>query len=98
MVLPDMFCKLGDEWVPKAAKAGDNTAGNVISAGFGIGDKLALFFLDIVALFVLGSIFAFIVMVVDFMSADFLEMMGKVLGGLTRLGWGGIKALVELFR
>jgi hypothetical protein len=99
LVLGDkLFCRLGDEWIPKEMKMALGEAGNKGGKAFGIFEIMGLLFLDIIAFIVLGIFFTFIVMIVDFMEANWLEKTKILVGGLTKLGWSGIKALFDLFK
>lgn len=96
-VFPSMFCRLGEEWIPKQMGTGEHASQSVAGTGFGIAEILGLLFLDLLALFVIGSIFALLVIIVDFMTANIVENITRVIGGITELGWEGIKALIKLF-
>ncbi|RLC36669.1 hypothetical protein DRH27_04880, partial [Candidatus Falkowbacteria bacterium] len=66
-VIPEIFCKLGREWMPKSAQAAG--PGETASKTIGIGEVIALFFLDLIAWVFIFSAFALVVMIVDFLSA-----------------------------
>jgi len=90
-VFPDLFCKLGDEWKPKIV--GEHSSKNIAGTAFGLAEVMGLFFLDLIAIAFIFSFLAIVVMVVDFLSANWLKQAFLLLG----FGWDGIKALVNLF-
>jgi len=90
-VFPDLFCKLGDEWKPKIV--GEHSSKNIAGTAFGLAEVIGLFFLDLIAIAFIFSFLTIVVMIVDFLSANWLEKGFMLLG----LGWEGIRALVNLF-
>lgn len=92
-----LFCKLGEEWLPKQATDAAGEAGKVVNKSIGIVEVMGLLFLDLVVLFIIFGTLALIVMIVDFMQAGFLQKAWLIIGGLTNLSWEGIKALYNLF-
>ena len=90
-VMPDIFCKLGQEWIPKIGPGADSK--KTVGKAIGTGEGIALFFLDLIALCLIFLFLAIVVMIVDFLSANWLEKGFMLLG----FGWEGIKALVNIF-
>lgn len=93
-----LFCKLGEEWIPKGAQAVGGEAGKTGGKAIGLVEVIGLLILDLIALFIIGSVLALIVMIVDFMEKGVLGKAGAVIGGLTGLGWSGVKALFDLLK
>lgn len=99
-----LFCKLGEEWLPKQIKEAGGEAGNTAGRGIGLVEVMVLLVLDLIVLCAIGVVLALIVMIVDFMQAGFMEkakmavnFVIAMIGGLTNLSWAGIKALYDLF-
>jgi len=96
-VFPDLFCKLGEEWMPKIV-AGKSSAKNVGGTAFGIVEVIGLLILDLIALTIIASVLTLLVMIVDFMGKGFMGKVGAVVSGITTLGWGAVMALFNLFK
>lgn len=92
-----LFCKLGEEWIPREISAVGGEAGKSLSKSIGIIEAMGVLMLDLFAFFILLGVSAFLVMVVDFMQASWYEKAIQIIGGITKLGWTGIKSLFELF-
>lgn len=95
------FCKLGDEWQAGLTAGGaKEIAGAFKKSGRVIGmvEVMALIFLDLAVFFIIMSILAWIAMIVDFMTANWLDKFARIIGGLTDIGWSGIKALYSIFK
>lgn len=99
-----LFCKLGEEWLPKqitgagpTSQATGEKAEEPISKGIGLVEVMGLIILDSIVLAIILAILALIVMIVDFMQASWVEKIAMFAGGLTKLGWAGITALIKLF-
>ncbi|MDD5290529.1 MAG: hypothetical protein PHZ04_00220 [Patescibacteria group bacterium] len=99
-VFPDLFCKLGEEWMPKIV-AGESSAKNIGGTAFGIVEVIGLLILDLIVLAIIATELALIVMIVDFRRGNLIEKAKDVLdvvGGLTGLSWGAAKALFDLLK
>ncbi|PIV46960.1 hypothetical protein COS21_02540, partial [bacterium (Candidatus Gribaldobacteria) CG02_land_8_20_14_3_00_41_15] len=92
-----LFCKLGEEWIPKEIKAAGGEAGKAAENKFGIVEWIILLILDLIALTIIGGALALLVMVVDFMGKGFAGKVGAIIKGIMTLGWGVVKALFDLF-
>ena len=92
-----LFCKLGEEWIPKEIKAAGGEAGKAAENKFGIVEWIILLILDLIALTIIGGALALLVMVVDFMGKGFTGKVGAIIKGIMTLGWGVVKALFDLF-
>jgi len=89
-----VFCELGEEWVPphlRASLESDEVKKQIRK--FALIEKVVLIFLDLLVLFCLLGIILLIMLIVDFMSEGW---WGKT-KTLLKLGWDGIRAVVELF-
>ncbi len=97
----NFFCKLGDEWVPKQVKAMAGEAGKLSGQAIGIVEIMVLILLDFIMGVIILGILAFIIMIVTWMSefdeAGFLKKGWMAVKALWGLGWGGVKALMDLF-
>jgi hypothetical protein len=67
-VLPDLFCKLGEEWVPKQAKALTGEAGGLAGKGIGILEIIALVMIDLILLFLIILVVVFLVILADIIA------------------------------
>ena len=65
-IFPDAFCKLGNEWLPKAAK-GSSNAKNVTGV-FGIVEIAALVLIDLILFFIILAIIYFVVIIADILA------------------------------
>lgn len=93
-----LFCKLGEEWLPKQVTAVGGGAAESGGKMIGIVEVMALLILDLIVLMVILAILGIIVMIVDFMQASLLDKIKLFIGGLTNISWAGIKALYSLFK
>lgn len=98
----NLFCKLGDEWAPKQVKAMAGEAGKLGGKAIGIVEVMVLISLDFIAGAIIFGALALIVMIVswiaEFNEAGFFGKLWLGLKGIWELGWGGVKALVDLFK
>lgn len=92
-----LFCKLGEEWIPKQISAVGGEASKSVGKSIGIIEVMVLLFLDLLALLIIMSALGILVMIADFMQAGFIKKVATIVGGLTNMGWSGIKALFNLF-
>lgn len=65
--------------------------------GFDIFDIVIASFSNLTALFVVLAVLAGLVLIVDFIQADWTDKAGAIVGGLTKIGWAGIEVLIKLF-
>lgn len=92
-----LFCKLGEEWLPKQVGTAAGEAGKTVSRAAGIIEAMGLVFLDIVFGFILFAALGLLVMVVSFMGAPFWEKLVYLAQAVMVLGWQGIESLIDLF-
>lgn len=93
----DLFCKLGEEWLPKQATQAGGDAAKTASKGFGLLEVIVLLILDLIILAVILIILAIIVIIVQFMQASWWDKLVGTLQVFWGTGWGSVKALYELF-
>ncbi|MDD4271856.1 MAG: hypothetical protein PHF50_03550 [Patescibacteria group bacterium] len=67
-----LFCKLGDEWLPKKATEATGEAGKMITKSFGLVEVMVLIFIDVIIFFVIVS---FVAMFTD--ESTFKAMTGE---------------------
>lgn len=91
------FCKLGEEWIPKQAAAAGGEAAKTAGKGIGIIEVMVLFFLDLAVLFAILMSLAWIVLIVAFMSASWLEKLKWIWEAFQLAGIGAFKTLLSLF-
>lgn len=90
----NLFCKLGDEWIPKKVQAVSNgSEGKTI----GVFEVMALLFLDLVAFFFIIIVLGLISLVLSWFGQGFWGKIWGTVKAIANLGWGSIKVLVELF-
>ncbi|MFH1822696.1 MAG: hypothetical protein ABH830_03270 [Patescibacteria group bacterium] len=84
-IFPNLFCKLGEEWMPKIVAP--HSAKNIAGTAFGIAEIIALVFLDALALFLIMGIISVINILVDI----YLNPIGGI--------WNyGIEAIYNFFK
>jgi len=66
-----LFCKLGDEWIPKQVSAAGGEAGKMASRSIGIVEVMGLVFLDLMALLLILIALAVIFMLIDLTTGWF---------------------------
>jgi hypothetical protein len=81
-VFPDLFCKLGDEWIPKIV-SNKSTAKNVAGTAFGIVEIIALVIIDLVLLILLLIILTIIVWISESLVFKILATGEKVWGWIS---------------
>lgn len=84
-----LFCKFGDEWIPKNAQE--------IGGAIGIIEVMILIFLDVLAVLIIGAILALIVMIVSWLSASWAEKAGMMWDAFSSLGFGAVSVIGSLF-
>ena len=84
-----LFCKLGEEWIPKEIQAVGGDVGKTGAKAIGIIEVIGLLIIDLLLFFVIIGLLDLLSLIVSFM-ADPLK-------AIFNLGWGGIKALISLF-
>jgi hypothetical protein len=67
-VLPDLFCKLGEEWIPKQVKALTGEGSDGVEKGIGILEIIALVAIDLILLFFIILVVAFLVILADIIA------------------------------
>jgi hypothetical protein len=77
--LRGMFCKLGEEWLPKgvSAESAPSLAGKI--KNIGLLEKLLLFLVDSLLLLVIGFVCFILFIIVDFVTANWWDKAMKVL-------------------
>lgn len=86
-IFPDLFCKLGEEWQPKIV--GEHSSKNVAGTAFGIIEVIGLLMIDLIILFTILTILSLIAMIMGWIQHP--------LDAISKLGWGAIKVLTNLF-
>ena len=93
----NLFCKLGEEWLPKQATQAGEEATKTAGAAFGLIEIIVLLIIDLIVLAVIFGVLALIVMIVNFMGASWWEKLKNIWQVFTTLGWDVIKPLLDLF-
>jgi len=97
----NLFCKLGDEWLPRQVREAAQEAGQIAGRGIGLVEAGLLILLDIVVGGIILTLLAFIVMIVTWMGkwedASWIGKGWMALKAVWELGWDGVKALRDLF-
>jgi len=96
-LLPSMFCQLGQEWVPQLSEEGGHSPQAEMGKGAGLAEVMGLIIMDLLVLLIVGAAAAVVVIMVDLKTANPVEILFKIVGGVTELGWDGLKSLIELF-
>ncbi|MDO8667754.1 MAG: hypothetical protein Q7K35_01495 [bacterium] len=96
----DLFCKLGEEWLPKqvtemAGPGGDAAKG--ASKGFGLIEVIVLLILDLIVLAVIFGALALLVLIAQIMQASWSEKALAALKIFWGSGWDTLKLLYDLF-
>lgn len=60
-----LFCKLGDEWIPKQIQTAGGDAGKTAGRAFGIVEVMGLVLLDLIAFFIIFAVLAILVWLAD---------------------------------
>ncbi|MDP2708503.1 MAG: hypothetical protein Q8O93_00405 [bacterium] len=98
MVLGEkLFCKLGEEWIPKQVSAIGGEAGKGLGKSIGIVEVMGLVFLDLMAFFIILAVLGLLVMIATWLGASWWGKLGMIYDALKSMGWATIKALVSLF-
>ncbi len=92
-----LFCKLGEEWLPKKVSGMAGDAGKATSQGIGIIEVMVLIFLNLLALFIVLSVLVLFSMVVSFMGAGLWDKIKWIWDAIETLGWGAVLAIKKLF-
>ena len=92
-----IFCKYGYEWIPKEIldKGGDE--GKKLGEAFHTIESIIIGILSLIFGVIVLGVLVILVMRADFMGAEWYEVPFRFIGGLTKIGWTGIKALFQLF-
>jgi len=98
MVLGEkLFCKLGEEWIPKQISAVGGDAGKMAGKSIGVVEVMGLLFLDLLVFFLIFMILSIVVMITTWLGASWWGKLGMIYNALKALGWATISALVSLF-
>ena len=84
-----LFCKLGEEWIPKPLAGAGGEAGKGISKSISIIEVMGLLFLDLVAFIIILTALGLVVMIMGWIKHP--------LDAIAQLGWGAISVLKSLF-
>ena len=87
-----LFCKLGEEWLPKQATEAVGEAGNTVNKSIGLVEIMVLLILDLIFLSVVLGVLALLALIVSWATNPW-----EGLKAIWSMGWGAIKALVNLF-
>jgi len=85
-----LFCKLGEEWIPKPLAGAGGEAGKGLSKSIGIIEVMGLLFLDLAVLIIVSGALGLIAMIMGWIQHP--------LQAIADLSWGAISALVSLFK
>ena len=85
-----LFCKLGEEWIPKRISAIGGEAGKMAGKSIGIVEAMGLVFLDLIVFFIILGVLGLLTMIMGWIK--------NPLEAIANLGWGAISALVTLFK
>ena len=89
-----LFCKLGEEWIPKQASSALGEEGKMAGKGIGLVEVMGLIFLDLVVLFVMLTSLAVLILLVD----AYLHPI-KTLWNFWGIGWDlALEAIGAFFR
>jgi hypothetical protein len=92
------FCKLGEEWMPDQLQVlSKETAGKLVTKNVGLVEVMLLVLLDMVAGAIIFTSLGLVVMIITWMGASWWGKLTYIWEALWGLGWGGVKAIVELF-
>jgi hypothetical protein len=90
---PKLFCKLGDEWIPKKVQSMGGAEGKMAGRALGIVEIIILLILDIAAIFIILSALGIISIIVQFYMMSWWDKLKTIWG----LGWESVKAIYYLF-
>ncbi len=76
-----LFCKLGEEWIPKQAATAGGEAAKTAGKGVGIVEVMVLLFLDLVVLLIILVQVSFIVLMLNIIQNP-LDYIGVALGAV----------------
>jgi len=93
-----LFCKLGQEWLPKQISSVSGAPGEMAGKTIGIVEVMVLLILDLIAFFIVLAILALLVMIATWLGVSWWEKLEMIYDALKVLGWATIKALVFLFQ
>lgn len=96
-VFPDLFCKLGEEWVPKKVSS-EHSASNVAGTAFGIVEVIGLLLLDLIFGFVIFAALSFIIMIVNWLGKSWWDKLGAIWDAFQAFGWATMSALIDIFK
>jgi len=99
-VIPDFFCKLGEEWVPKEIKTAGGEAAEAAGKTAFIVEAAGLMLIDLLLLFMIIFAFAQIMIIVNFWQAnvwDKAKMIYYYWSFLGNLGLEALSAIGSLF-
>ncbi|MDD4901195.1 MAG: hypothetical protein PHS62_03770 [Patescibacteria group bacterium] len=92
-----LFCKLGEEWLPKQVMEAGGAAGKTANKGIGLLEVIVLSILDFIVLAVIFGILALIFMIVYFLGLSLWGQLKAFWSTIDELGWGGVSAFYDLF-
>lgn len=98
-VFPKMFCKLGEEWVPKQASVINADAGmKATGQALGIVEVMGLLLLDLVVFFIIIGALSLLTFVVSFLGGGFLDKVKFIWDAISTFGLSAIQPLIDLFK
>ena len=83
MIMPSLFCKLGDEWIPAPVKQASGFQGSKWGR---VLEVMTLLFLDLVAIAIVFIVLGFIA-VIGYIATNSLDAVIKVFGELIKMLW-----------
>jgi|GEM_PF-6758943 len=93
----EMICPLGHEWEPVRAMAKiDAKKAEEMGEKIALFEKFAFWFLNIIWGCIILAALGLLVMIADFAIAPWYDKVWRIVGGLTGLSWGAVKALYDL--
>lgn len=93
-----LFCRLGEEWIPKQLSAVAGGGGETASKSIGLVEAMGLLFLDIIFGVILISILSLIALIVSFLGAGLWTQLSWVWSAISSFGLSAIQALIDLFK
>ena len=81
-----LFCKLGEEWIPKQASSALGEEGKMAGKGIGLVEGMALLAFDLVLIFIILAGVSFIALIFDVIQNP-LSYIGEALGTVLNVVW-----------
>ena len=87
-----LFCKLGEEWIPKQIAGVGGEASKMAGSSIGLVEAMGLAMLDLLVLLVILGALGLIALIVSWATNPW-----EALKAIWSMSWGAIKSLVQLF-